>query len=350
MFQRSRRHIILGFIAFIAITASQFVHGQVFEPYSIRPHISQVQAKTHSLKWSDTRGAHFNFGALLLEIYQVWDIYFIARDAEFFHDATYLIASDSERSRLHLLNVSRANQDAEGIEDYLAQEGISSSKLESGKKILLVDTGYNGNIPKNILSRLSDKAQANARIHLILSFSNQYASARTFLIGLRNKINELELRTLHEPMLQYETYPRYTSRASKFEKINGVIQAMSDTRYHTFQGKTDKPKTVEYMEDLKAFKEQPQTEVHVDSVRKLTALIALALTSLDKPKSERISLLKNLIDNSTLNEAILRDCIDALSKIQADSLDISVIDLGLREQLAEPATPKNCDGLLEPAS
>jgi hypothetical protein len=83
--------------------------------------------------------------------------YVIARDGEMFYDAMVSRFSAEMNGRIHSVAASGHNKghvvhnDTRNETDYLASIGLAKSSLESGKKLVFVDSGYNGTEFKTIL-------------------------------------------------------------------------------------------------------------------------------------------------------------------------------------------------------
>ena len=126
------------------------------ETYLSRPDILQLVPESHDMggEWENLKRAHIEVVAQVLALYPGHEIYFLARDSELLYDQAKILLQDrpDELQRIHLLNISRANMRAKGVKNYLNQEGISETSLKQGKRILFVDTGFSGTIPRVIES------------------------------------------------------------------------------------------------------------------------------------------------------------------------------------------------------
>lgn len=333
--QNFRRHGIAQLLVAwsLLVFASSFAHSYEWEPYSVRPHISAMKAKPHDLSasWKDLRAAHFSFVAELLELYPDREIYFLARDAELLYDTAYLVAKPDERNRLHLINISRANMHAQGVTDYLEQNGISNQALKNGKKVLLVDTGFAGTISNTISEYLEDSAKLNLKTHLIASTNFLLPSSRTFLVHINPAANESSPSQMTSTIVNYEYLPRFTDRARVFDTIDGVIEPMSlKGTGESSDGTVDKILAAKYMEDIKFYWSnnkgiQQDFYEERDTVKKIIQL----LISTHLSKTVRISELKALIQESNKYEAIVRDILDADDKSIQLNIDINEDELGL---------------------
>lgn len=127
----------------------------------------------------------------LFENLQGRDIYFVARDGEWFYDA--MTASllnypkaDKLKDRIHLLNLSRPvaiYTEAATLMKYLEANGMDIEAILSGKsKVILVDTGERGSIFIALLQKI---------------VQTQDFSGANWLERLENLLNGFEVRLLH---------------------------------------------------------------------------------------------------------------------------------------------------------
>lgn len=99
----------------------------------------------------------------LLKTYEGQEIFFVARDGEWFYDAmTTVLRSHAKTEklaeRMHLLNLSRPianNADGKTLMKYLIAHGLDPARIMTGeKKVLLIDTGERGSIFVNVLQKI----------------------------------------------------------------------------------------------------------------------------------------------------------------------------------------------------
>src|SRR5690606_2035934 len=132
----------------------------------------------------------------------------------------------------------------------LAQEGISEESLNAGRKVLLVDTGFSGTIPRVIGGNFSVEAQKNIKTQLIVSSNESHPSSRLFLSYLNPSVNDASPSRMHATIVSYEHMPRYTDRSSKIEFESGRLHAISPTNGAN-DGTVSKEIAIKHMEDLK---------------------------------------------------------------------------------------------------
>ena len=234
-----------------------------FESYSQRPDVLKIKAQNHKLgvDWNDLKASHFSFVAQLLAIYpKDVDLYFLARDSELLYDTARLATQNTpDAQRIHLLNISRANMNDPLVVNYLAQNGISEASLAKGKKVLFVDTGFSGTIPRVISTYFPAQYHAQLKTHLIVSSNLAHPSSRSFLYYLNPMILNLAPAEMHGTIVNYEHMPRYTDRSHEFQSISGKIEAISSTTNST-DGSVSKPQSLQYMQDIKAEWQRPSVQ------------------------------------------------------------------------------------------
>jgi hypothetical protein len=320
----SRLNLFLWAVLFLLVGLSGF--AQEMEPYSVRPDALTVPPGAHELgeSWERMKRAHLEAVAEVLELYPDHEIYFLARDSEILYDTARILLKDepAEFKRLHLLNVSRANMRAEHVMDYLAQEGISEDALKSGKKVMFVDTGFVGTIPRVLAEKFSPEAARNLGKHLLVSSNEAIPSSRVFLAALNPMAVGHAPAKMHGTIIDYEHMPRYTDRSTGFQFVNGrwepmgAVAGMSD-------GKTSKAQAKIYMEDMAAYLAKPTTKDLFRARRELWRELKKlqAAGDLAGLKQRLISLAKT---ERPYGEAIVRDFLDATRG------PISILELGLR--------------------
>src|SRR5690606_3522656 len=110
---------------------------------------------------------------------------------------------------------------------YLAQEGLSTEELASGKKVLLVDTGYEGSISETIEAQFPSEYRAQISTHLIVSGTPNYPLSRVFLNKLNIEFDILEPWQYQPVILAYEHLPSFTDRSTDYEKVDNRWEPMS---------------------------------------------------------------------------------------------------------------------------
>lgn len=249
--------------------------SRLLEHYSKRPKIEEIQAKEHndlSSDWGKFKPAQFNLVAELLEFYPDYEIYFLARDSEFIYDSARLatLESESDRERVHLLNISRVNVSTSNIHAYLIQQGISPKAMARGKKILFVDTGFDGTISKAIKDILPEEARENFKTHLILSRNEEFPSSRVFLDVFQMPLEEDELFYLRKEMIKrYESLPKFTDRSFDYEEVNGQMEPVSH-RLEGQEGDLQRITARWHMEDLKFYWSKQDSQSHFQKQRLLS--------------------------------------------------------------------------------
>jgi hypothetical protein len=185
------------------------------EDYSVRPEAVDLSSKSGNFgeTWEGAKAGQVEALALFTEMYPDYEIYFLARDGEYLYDMARLLLPSQKR--FHLLNVSRHTMDDEMLVDYLAQEGISEKSLKSGKKVLLVDSGFMGSIPEKIKSEFSAAARKNIKGHLLDSSNSVYPST--------------EVAKQHVDIGNYEGLAHYAGRSVSYAKKGGKIRVITES-------------------------------------------------------------------------------------------------------------------------
>jgi hypothetical protein len=259
------------------------------------------------------------------------DIYFLARDSEYLYDVARLVTEGTlDAKRIHLLNVSRGNMRDPLAAAYLDQEGISVKSLVANQKVLFVDTGFSGTIPKVLTELFPDKFRTQIKTHLIVSETPRHPSSRAFLIHLNPAVNSLGPKSLHGTIINYEHMPRTTARSSKFMFLNGRIHAVSIQRAEP--GETVSLKqSLKYMADLKYEWQKERTQRRFLHTKKQinTLMDILSTGSADSIARLRRELAErgNSMEGNLL-EALIRDIMGAQGNANM-SIKFRLSDLGL---------------------
>lgn len=303
-------HTLLSLLLLFSLAAP----AQEIELYSSRPDILTVEAqRPKDSKQNQLRQAHVALVAELFETYpKDTHLFFLARDAENLFDIAQLATSNStEAQRIHLLNVSRANMNHELLKEYLAQHGISDESIESGKKILFIDTGFAGTIPKVIGRLFKPENAKKLKTHLIVSSNPEHPSSRLFLSHINPLAHQESPSSMHNSIVEYEHMPRFNHRADHFVKTGeGHIQPASLYIERDVDGKVSKKEALEFMQGLKYYWEKTGKSDFAQ-YRKVVRYVRNLLVS-EAP--ETISKIKTLVHtdaNKTVYESIVRDLIES---------------------------------------
>ncbi len=359
-----RRSLVFIFSFFFILNVFGVQLSQAeFESYSVRPNISTLsegahgESLIHDLSWNSLKRAHLEAIAQIVEMYPESEIYFLARDSELLFDFARLATKDEPLlvKRLHLINISRANMNQDGVKEYLAQEGITDAELLNRRKFLFVDTGFSGTIPRTISEKFPEFLRSQFKSHLMASSNRNHPSSRVFLTALNPLASESLPSSMHGTILAYEQMPRYTDRSHRFENIEGVWHPMSWIGGAT-DGVVHRAMAEAYMRDLKLYSEQPDTQELFQRRRATWRKLRIALESKNKLRMGA-ELEAVLNDPTPYGEAIVRDFLEL---VQCNSKEFaaylpSLEDLGLSEifQAFEPnkydVIEKNPDwkGILE---
>jgi hypothetical protein len=305
-----------------------------FESYLSRPDALTIKPKAHpeldQNSWRGLKRSHFEAIAQMIELYPEHEIYFLARDSELLYDlAKVKLKDDAQASkRIHLLNISRSNMSAKNVKNYLAQEGISEAVLASGKKILLVDTGFSGTISGVLKTYFPEELRKNMQTHLMSSSNPAHPSSRVFLSGLDPNAPKRVPSSMHSSILSYEYMPRYTDRSDRFVEVDGKWHPLS-SKYTASDGHVSKTGAKAHLEDILFEAETPAMKILFDERRRQWR----ELTNL-KTKSETKKYLSELLKshpNDPFIESMVRDYLETVSLHFPQNLSNSpkLKDLGL---------------------
>ncbi len=238
----------------IALWSQNLLAGGL-ELYSERPAILELspeRIKTAPDEWGRLKDAHLHGLAALVELYPTEHIYFLARDAEYLYDLLRVLGQEDKalNTRIHLLNISRKNQNDPNVKKYLAQEGLSEAALSKGGRAVLIDTGFRGSIIKTVQNLFPTYAE-QIHGHLIISDSQQFPSLRAFLAQLNPESVRKGPGSLSGTLLGYEYMPRFAYRSEGFKKVGDEWVAFSQN--NESDGKVSRSKALTYMRDIREY-------------------------------------------------------------------------------------------------
>ncbi|MCE3009968.1 MAG: hypothetical protein LW875_05095, partial [Proteobacteria bacterium] len=315
-----------------------------YESYLDRPEVLKIQAKpiAGDQTWTEKlRPAHFTFVAQLLEMHPERELYFLARDSEHLYDVARLVTEGTkDAQRVHLLNVSRANMRDPLLKSYLAQHGITEEALVGGQKVLFVDTGFSGTIPKVIGENFSVSARQNLKTHLIVSSNEAHPSSRSFLVHLNPFVVNGNPASMHASVVSYEHMPRYTDRSTSFFAENGAYHPISNLKTAN-DGSVSKEISVKYIQDLKA----AWSTHEVQKRYKIEKQAFKALYEITKTKAsiEDLLRLKAQLESTfdqVFVEAMFKDAAEIQQRIN-ESQSFEVTSLGYKESFTSASSKKN---------
>jgi hypothetical protein len=217
------------------------------EYYTDRPQILKLEPRTTKKKeWINLNWAQTEFLAQLLGLYPTHHLYFLARDGEYLYDLALVLTKDQPhlRKRIHLINVSRLNQNDKLLKAYLQQSGVTEQKINQ-TGVVFVDTGFSGSIGKKIQSKYPSKVRDKMKIHLIESHVDEIPASEIFKI--------------HGAMDagSYEEMVRYFDRSDDFVKKEGRIVPVSPKgdQHEPYEndGTVDKKEALKFMRSTLGF-------------------------------------------------------------------------------------------------
>ncbi|MEK6544879.1 MAG: hypothetical protein AABZ44_10635, partial [Elusimicrobiota bacterium] len=299
---------------------------------SQRPDVLSLPAQLlpeNDPNWDNSKTAKLEALAEILELYPDYQIYFLARDAEYLHDLARVLLEDSaDAKRVHVVNVSRANMRDAHVLDYLKQEGLDAQKLAQGQKALFVDTGFSGTISRVVDEQLPAEAKGRIKTKLLAS-GGEHPSTRVFLQALNPEASVLLPGAMHGTVSNYEHTQKYTRRSSFFELLEGLWRPMEPAdpeRRDVGDPRTpqDKEKALALMRDLLYFGRQESVKQRFNARR---ALWRSHVSMRDKDESIK-SWREFLAQGEPLAEAMARDFVE-FSQVGGGGLVLSLEDLGL---------------------
>jgi hypothetical protein len=308
-----------------------------YESYFSRPDILQTPAQkpSHlSEEWRALKAAHFSFVAELLALYpKDTKIYFLARDSEYLYDVAKLVTEGTDDfNRIHLLNVSRANMRHPDIKAYLSESGITEKYLLDGKKVLFVDTGFAGTIPRVITELFPPSAAQHLKTHLVVSDNLKHPSSRAFLVHLNPSVNDQRASDMHGTIVTYERMPRYTDRSIGYVKSDGHLHPVSPIQGST-DGSVSKSQSLQFMQDIRAEWETPAVKLRFKQDKLQTENIISLLLSNDEAAIEQLKADLRKTENTPegrFMEALIRDIFESINNAGLD-IRITIDQLGLKD-------------------
>ena len=325
---------LLLFFLFVSIA---FAENETF--YRERPDVLKASSsKIESTEkfsvgvWDEIKRALPETIAFYLEAYPDHDLYFLGRDGEYLYDFSRAILSESERKKVHLINVSRANVDDPHIRDYLDQQGISERHFQKGKKIVLIDTGYYGTMIEKIARLFPEIPESQIKKHLVLSEKKTIPSTKVFFKYLDPWSAYKESQQMHGKLNLIEHLPHQTKKSTSFDVFKGKwdakaeLAALEDQKLSGFiQG------------DIKAYADLKPTKVHFKTLRGQYSDVFKAYSQKDEKKL--IDLLKAF--DARGEKEFVSDFYELTKTEMIDASLFPYLDPEKRKKLIEKELQKN---------
>lgn len=250
--------------------------------YSAGPDILNVEPKKHEFGkvWEMSKSGQLKTLAMLIEMYPDHDLYFLDRDARLLGQTGLLIGEiekdPSLKSRIHFLNVSRKNIKDPLLNEYLKQEGISTDSLAQGKKVLFIDTGFIGSLPRHMIS-LFPKHKDQFNVHMIVAAAddredrNPFPSTRVFGTEFSETYPNQDIFDSYIDVVhQYARLPKSDLRSDYYVKDpNGKIIPESHLGSRDQNdGEINPIKTRQYEEDLSFYMRDSNHRLLLDKLRR----------------------------------------------------------------------------------
>lgn len=264
------------------------------------PEIAQIKSRPYSNPpdyWHPIReGMLWNL-AEMIAFYPSQNYYFLARDMEYNYLLAHALFAQHPKmlDRIKLLNVSRISKGSRFLLNYLEESGFTSEELKKRPAILL-DSGYEGNIPRVIRGTLPAGNASRIKVHLLSSGTDEYPESKIFQVFHRN------LSVFENGLPHFSP-----TRVSGYRKIDGKWTAITHPK--STEGENAKTLAMtaqDIAQDIKAYGNEIRVRETFD--RLLIAMVSLtdaACGLKDLKPSEIEELLSQLGEKQA--EAFVRD-------------------------------------------
>lgn len=207
---------------------------------------------------------HLSIAAFLLEAYKGFDIYLLARDLEGLYDTLRLVAHDTtERSSIHIINISRLSSNSHTLPLYLDDVGLSDSHMHPKRNILIMDSGLRGTIIDAAKKRLSETNAHLVQGLLLYSETPRYKGMEIF--------SAMSGKNSAGALWSYETTTaRFTHRVNYYVKFRGRYHPTSPlTPDSDADGNRNKVDALRLMQFTRYFWEHPTHQREFEERRRL---------------------------------------------------------------------------------
>ncbi len=336
-------------VACVLAFACALAHARPVEPYSVRPHILDVDPLAHDLlpSWERTKRATVDTVAFLLEVYPDHELCFLARDGELFYDAAVLASAGSprDRARLHLLNVSTVSKGSPSLARYLRQQGVFRS-LREGKKLVFIDTGFSGSIPMFIRNLVPQSQRSQISSHMLVSHNEQIPSLRVYGSAMNPKLVSATPFMLGSGLVPIELRAKYTKPVIGYERIAGVWQPVSDRvtpsdEYVSGDTSVSRARARAYMEDLSAYFRGPENAARLADRRAFVKRLVMLAHEAPKTLAAELREVMKQAGEDPFPESVARDFVDTQRTNRVFGLKRNKLDLkmfGLTDWVEGSAT------------
>ncbi len=313
--------------------------------YSSGPDILTATPRHHSFgkTWEQSKYAQLKTLAMLIEMYPDHEIYFLDRDARFLGQTGLLIGEIENdptlKNRIHFLNVSRENVKDPLLKEYLKQEGISEKSLEQGKKILFIDTGFIGSLPRHIMS-LFPNHKEQFRVQMVEAapaareYRSPFPSMRVFGTEFSKYYPQQDILLSNLNIVyRYALLPKSELRSDSYviDPQGKIIPKSSLGSRDANDGEINPIKTRQYEEDLQDFMRNPANRFLLDKLRREWKTAYSLWKEGDKPKL--VNELKRWIETKgPQGLAMAMDFIEMNHTNLVGNFLITPEDLGIKRQ------------------
>jgi len=189
-------------------------------PLSARPSIWDVPCPTPQRDNDFIKRFVASAELLILELLLLYphrDIFFIARDMEYHYDLAAVMFRDEPEllKRFHLVNISRIS-----MHDPMLPEYCKQAIFDRCERVLLVDSGFNGNVIAHIRRSFPDM---DIKGHLIYSENPAYSSSHAAMEALGIPCDELPADRKKHIEDVVEHLPHFASKAVSYRRDGGRI-------------------------------------------------------------------------------------------------------------------------------
>lgn len=296
------------FLAFIFSVDGNSVQETDLISYNVRPSVDQVRPQEHNNfgpEWESFKDAIMRSSAQVFEMYPDHELYFLARDGEFFYDFLKLAGQDHPDilKRIHIINVSSRSIMSPHLKAYLEQEGILNDSKGKKKKFLLFDSGYQGSIYDRVRKLLSKDMIIDC--FLIISYHKDCPSSRSFFRDIEGWDGDITSYKTRRMMDQFESIEHYTSQTLQYDNINGRWEPLGKPNSKLELGKFR-------MEDLHFYWMKSETRQKFDEERRFWRFIR---SMIDNGQWNTLkAFLKSLDQGSKHERSLAQDVLDILNR------------------------------------
>lgn len=223
----------------VCLTGQAEVVAPSYPPLdSIKSAPFSASTSAYRTLWAMQRGATIRFAEQIVGMYSDCEIYFIDRDGRLAGAAAETMAPQM-KGQFHYANLTSLNtspagagglsysEQQEAIYEHLVDADMEA-KLKAGKRVVIVDTGFEGTALKVAKTTFS-KYAGQIVGHYVVSNNSDIPSSRNALIKWEPLAERIEPKELISRVSQLETNtPHFTNRSNSFQLVDGKYQPCID--------------------------------------------------------------------------------------------------------------------------